>query len=73
MSLPCVYTVNIILSLTHRRIESICGRLLEEFRVICDEDLIDYVVALYSKSKKLSLSIFAVNVINFRLYCVQRD
>jgi hypothetical protein len=25
---------------------------LEEFRVICDEDLIDYVVALYSKSKK---------------------
>ena len=31
------------------------------------------VLVLYSKSKKLSLSIFAVNVINFRLYCVQRD
>jgi hypothetical protein len=41
-----------------------CGRLLEEFGVVCDEDRIDYLVDFYSKSNRLSISIFTVIVID---------
>ena len=41
-----------------------CGRLLEEIWAICDEDRIDYLVNFYSKSNRLSISIFTVIVID---------
>ena len=37
-----------------------CGRLLEEIWVVCDEDRINYLVNSYSKSNRLSISIFTV-------------
>jgi hypothetical protein len=39
-------------------------RLLEEIWVVCDEDWIDYLVNFYSKSNRLSISIFTVIVID---------
>ncbi len=41
-----------------------CGRLLEEISVVCDEDRIDYLVIFYSKSNRLSISMFTVIVID---------
>ena len=56
-----MYTVNII----HEALEDgiHCGRLLEKFWMVCDEDWIVYLVAVNSKNNRLSLSLFTVNMI----------